>query len=487
MVNQDNTLFTQIEKTHTELMNRYSHILTVNPDLDRKLVSFQGNKNESEHKWYKYKEGFSAALVRYILQQTGIKSGRILDPFAGAGTTLFTASDLGMDAVGIELLPSSAEIIKVRQLLRLSDRQAIAQEIRKFSKSRIWEHTGNKNKLNSIRITAGAFPQENEHLLERYLYEIEQLTDKRVSQVLRFGLLCILESISYTRKDGQYLRWDQRSGKRGEKSNFDKGEILPFTQAIREKLEEIATDLDGDNSFLSQLFVSNIQGKIELISGSCLEILPDLQPSSFDGLITSPPYCNRYDYTRTYALELALLGVDEETIKELRQTMLSCTVENRDKTNLKDKFSSEVYNKAIQSWSSQETLNTIINYLEFCRQEGSINNKGIPRMVSNYFKEMALVIFESARILKPDAPFIMVNDNVRYQGVNVPVDLILSDFAVDAGFDIEKIWVLPRGKGNSSQQMGTHGREEVRKCIYLWRKSKEQLAKKPVPQLALSL
>ena len=64
----------------------------------------------------------------------------------------------------------------------------------------------------------------------------------------------------------------------------------------------------------------------------------------------------------------------------------------------------------------------------------------------------------------------MVNDNVRYAGANIPVDLILSDIAQGAGFDVEKIWVLPTGKGNSSQQMGTHGREELRKCVYVWRK-----------------
>jgi hypothetical protein len=31
--------------------------------------------------------------------------------------------------------------------------------------------------------------------------------------------------------------------------------------------------------------------------------------------------------------------------------------------------------------------------------------------------------------------------------------------------------VLPTGKGNSSQQMGLHGRDMLRKCIYVWRKA----------------
>jgi hypothetical protein len=64
----------------------------------------------------------------------------------------------------------------------------------------------------------------------------------------------------------------------------------------------------------------------------------------------------------------------------------------------------------------------------------------------------------------------MVNDNVRYAGASISVDLILSDIAQELGFEVEHILVLPNGKGNSSQQMGLHGRERLRKCVYVWRK-----------------
>ena len=65
----------------------------------------------------------------------------------------------------------------------------------------------------------------------------------------------------------------------------------------------------------------------------------------------------------------------------------------------------------------------------------------------------------------------MVNDNVRYHGEEIPVDLILSDFAEQCGFRCETIWTLRQGKGNSSQQMGRFGRQEIRKCLYHWRKT----------------
>lgn len=91
-------------------------------------------------------------------------------------------------------------------------------------------------------------------------------------------------------------------------------------------------------------------------------------------------------------------------------------------------------------------------------------------MVENYFFEMNIVIHELGRVLTPQGRVYMVNDNVQYMGEEVPVDLVLSDFAEKAGLEVEGIWILLKGKGNSSQQMGQYGRTEIRKCVYVWSK-----------------
>src|SRR5262249_35902723 len=154
--------------------------------------------------------------------------GRLLDPFAGSGTALFTASDQGLDALGIELLPCSAEIIEVRQLARQCDQAELAQALRDFRARQPWESAGASLPFTHLAITQGAFPANNEALLCRYLWECDQLGNRLVGRVCRFAAVCILESISYTRKDGQYLRWDARSGKKVAKT-FDKGAIRDFT------------------------------------------------------------------------------------------------------------------------------------------------------------------------------------------------------------------------------------------------------------------
>ena len=195
--------------------------------------------------------------------------------------------------------------------------------------------------------------------------------------------------------------------------------------------------------------------------------MPRLPDAAYDAISTSPPYCNRYDYTRTYALELALLGISEQELINLRQEMLSCTVENRSKDLL---AINPAWKLALNVADSQTLLQAILRYLDSQKLQGMLNNNGIPRMVRGYFYEMACVIQECFRVLKSGAFLLMVNDNVRYAGASVSVDMILSDFAEKLGFVVENILVLPGDKGNSSQQMGNHGRDPLRKCVYVWKK-----------------
>lgn len=457
----------KIEELNYKAEQRWKDKLVIEPALSRSLVSFQANKGRAVYRWFKYKEAFSTSLLEYLFSRYRISRGILFDPFAGSGTALFAGGAFGLTAEGIELLPIGQTVIKTKQLIDWILQPRDIEKLEFWRREQPWKkHSGVKH-INQLRITKGAYPQETVLAMGRFL-DMSEHENQRVKAVLLFALLCILESISYTRKDGQYLRWDFRSGRRQGKKVFDKGEIKPFDKAITEKLDQIVTDLQTGEASGDLFGSTRTPTKILLHSGSCLDILPKLKANRFSCIITSPPYCNRYDYTRTYALELALLGVDEEGLVKLRQEMLSCTVENRakDLTALNPKWKLPV-----ACADGHELLQAIISYLESQKELGLLNNNGIPRMVRGYFYEMACIIAESARVLKPGAPFIMVNDNVRYAGASISVDIILTELAESLGFVADQILVLPNGKGNSSQQMGAHGRERLRKCVYIWRKA----------------
>jgi len=459
-----------VKNKREELFQRYFNKLQVNSDLNRSLVSFQENKKVPFYRWLKFKEGFSSKLVKYLLNHYKLQNDKtldVLDPFAGSGTTVTTAIEQGNFATGIEILPVGTAAMKARLIADSVDIDKFQEYFEKYKTFSLKTNNNGEYKFPHVRITDKAFDEEAEFSISTYMKFLDSIQSEDVKYLFWFVCLSILEDISYTSKDGQYLRWDFRSG-RNLKSKYQKTKIVDFHEAILEKLQLILYDIKRRNG-------GSYTQRVKIIEGSCLKELPLLKNNSFDLVITSPPYCNRYDYTRTYALELAFMGYDEIRLKELRQELLSASVENKTKFDkLKkiydDSNRSEFFYTCVKSFNEQAALQEVLQILKQARLTGELNNNNIPTMVENYFFEMNIVIHELARILRPGGRIYMVNDNVQYIGEEIPVDLILSNFAENYSLDLNVIWVLSRGKGNSSQQMGAFGRNEIRKCVYVWDK-----------------
>lgn len=462
-----------------KLENEYKDILEETSKFNRKIVSFQANKTETLHSWIKYREGFSAQLVETLLNEFGLEAGqKVLDPFAGSCTTLLVAKMLGIDSVGIELLPHChlAWDMKSRVF------EYNIEEIKSLRKAIATEKIpATQKRFDHLTITESAFPEEIESELMAYVQWGEYLdVDENTKIIFKAVLMSVLEDISYTRKDGQYLRWDTRAQKiidrnkvrlsKGKKplKGIDKGNLPTVKSALLTQFNKIIKDiseLQRNGKLISQH---------QLIQGNLLYELPILTDNQFDAVITSPPYANRYDYTRTYALELAYLGIGDK-IFNLRQEMLSCTVESRPKYTKLEEYYKQIgeasrYSDVIRILRAIPVLEEINQALKIRNERGDINNRGVLPMVEQYFGELAFVYYELFRTCKIGAKVAFVNDNVRYAGEVIPVDLISTKIAEEIGFKPVKVYVLSQRKGNSSQQMGKFGRRELRKSITIWQK-----------------
>ncbi len=444
------------------LNDRFTDRVAFDPEFSRRTVSYQGNRQVPGLRWMKYKEGFSQALVDYLLDE--YEPDRVLDPFAGIGTTALIAAGRGIQATGIEIMPvgvlaGAGIAAAAANGLSRGAIEATANTIRKRIAST--RPAAPDHAFPHVRITKAAFPAATESAIAKAREFIAEMKDGAAKTLLRLACMSTLEAVSYTRKDGQYLRWDTRSGRKL-RAQMDKGPIPSFPDALGRRLSEMADDLD----YVKQNYGG---GRPDLVNGSSLELLKTLPDAAFDMVITSPPYANRYDYTRTYALELAWLGIDQNGFAALRQQMLSATVENRTKIGaLRELYSDrpDTLKQALATYERQAALHEVLRILRAHARE--LGNRHVIRLLEGYFLEMAVIVTELGRLVRPGGNVIMINDNVQYHGEEVPVDFILSDLAEQSGFACTDIWTLARGKGNASQQMGRFGRREIRKCVYRW-------------------
>lgn len=436
--------------TNEQVGKRAEHVTCVNDRerLERKyapllseelrlanIVSYVGNKKVPFLRLYRYKEAFAFQFVKEIIARFGLTDkDYLLDPFCGMGTTLFTSAQHNIASLGIDRLPIGVFVARTLPLfynLQPGDlREAFA-----CLKSRVSKAAPAEVALD-VAIMKVAYPPDTLYLLRQWKTAIEGL-DTPLKDTMQLLLLSILESCSYTSKDGQFLRLLR-----------DKQTAHP-TEALEQKVYEAERDvqlvreLGWDRCFRQpEIYL----GDTRSLNGIPFERAPT-------ALITSPPYANRYDYTRSYSLELCFQFVGNfEELKALRFGVLRSHIEAK---------------VGSHEQPSHPTVQEVVNSLR--ERAKVLNNPRIPDMLVGYFVDMEAVIQEWARVLAHGAKVAMVVDNVRFDGELLPVDLVLSEMAESAGFEVESIQIA-RYKGNSSQQMGKYERVPVRESVVIWRK-----------------
>lgn len=75
-------------------------------DIHVSKSTFLNGLANQVHRWFRLTPSFGPELVQEMMERLGVRDGEtVLDPFAGAGTTLIEAKLEGRDAVGFEINP----------------------------------------------------------------------------------------------------------------------------------------------------------------------------------------------------------------------------------------------------------------------------------------------------------------------------------------------------------------------------------------------
>jgi site-specific DNA-methyltransferase (cytosine-N4-specific) len=418
-----------------ELECYYRDIIIEDLDIAYK-VSYVKNRHIPFLRIYRYKEAFSFDFVNDFLDKFHADhNDYVFDPFSGLGTTAYTSMLRGIPSIGIDKLPIAYFSSKTLPLFLLLNENELTQKWKALIPD--IDNNTPATIASDVAIMKIAFAEETLIVLRKIKSAIDAQPNP-YRDILLLLFFSILDECSLTSKDGQFLRLKP-----------DKETSDPI-KAMSRKVSQVEEDIHR-----LKLLHPNITVSDEIIPDVFLGDTRDLSDIKFKKkptiLITSPPYVNRYDYTRSYSLELCFHFVKNfEDLKVLRFGILRSHVESK---------------IGKEEGSPHPVITEILDALS----NKSLNNPRIPIMITTYFIDMQKVIKEWFRVLAPGAHVAMVVDNVRFEGELIPVDLILSKMAEEAGFTVKEV-IVARYKGNSSQQMKKYGKVSVRESIVVWEK-----------------
>lgn len=267
-----------------------------------RLVTADGNTRAPIHRWFRFKEAFSAELVPAILTAGDLPTGgalRVLDPFAGTGTTLASVGDVVASGglrratvYGVECNPFLHLVASTKVRAYQRPVPSFLRLARKVAAAAISRGKGDQERPTLSTFSNPLFFDDravDALLALRTALDAERAlgADPDVLDLLRVCLGSIVEPVSNLRRDGRALR---------HVSKFEKPEAI---QAFLSKAEDVDDDL--------RTSPTRLRGSVYLGDGRTLEGL-DGRHAPFDLAIFSPPYPNNIDYTEVYKLENFILG-----------------------------------------------------------------------------------------------------------------------------------------------------------------------------------
>lgn len=388
------------------------------------------------HGWYRFVLSFPPHLVRRYLAVFGL-SGKtlILDPFCGTGTTLVEAKKHGLGSIGSDAHPFAALASRVKtewnlepSLLRtLSGRIIDEAEARMMDaglepmslECRIREtdpaHDAPPLSEEQKKLIPTGFISERP--LQRILILMKVLkaaVDGMPAQIQEFFLIGVAHVIANGAGNFAFGPEIYRT-----KAKEDYDVLGHFARRVF----AMADDLDA----VRRLGLHSVPSRVYRDDARSLEQLPD----GIGAVITSPPYPNEKDYTRTTRMESLLLGLisTKAELREMKELLLRSNTRN---VFVKDADGQEV--------AEFESISRICDQIERRREELK-KTSGFERLyhkvVAHYFGGMR----RHFRALRPKLRrgarlAYVVGDQLSFLMVPVPTGKILGEIASAEGYSV---------------------------------------------------
>ncbi len=415
-------------------------------------------EDRAVHEWYRFVLSFPGHLVRDYLNRFNINdSHRVLDPFCGTGTVLVECKKLGISSEGIEVNPMAHFATKVKTDWRPEPDQLLehARMIAALATEMLQADGIEDDPL------FGAAQGNSTNLRTLSTEEAKLLLENSISPLPLHKTLVLLECIRNNFQDA----FSQHELLALSKSVVHSSSNLRFGPEVG--LGTIKVDAPVISSWLSNLQViaadlRSLKNREKAATShvhlrDSREISEILEPNSIDAVITSPPYPNEKDYTRTTRLESVLLGFiqNKADLQELKKALLC--------SNTRTVYKGDTDGIWAKDYPKIKALAEIIEAERIRLNKTSGFEKLYAKVTRLYFGGIARHLAFLRNALRPGAQLAyVVGDQASYFRVMIPTGQILAEIGQSLGYELLGIELF-------RNRFSTATKEQLREEVVLLR------------------
>ena len=376
-------------------------------------------KDMPVHDWYRFVLSFPPHLVQEYIEKFSISQNDVvLDPFCGTGTTNVECKKHGIASIGIEASPITYFASSTKCKWKNADMQMYKDAVLVANQARATIETSNEFRH---------LPTEQEKLILK-----NSISEDPLNQVLI--LRDTIYSVHSDYEDyfllalAKHIVYSYSNLKFGPEVGISRKKVysVDVVDIWLDQVRTIQNDLDRYRG------LSNTYSQI--INGDSRTINPSNISKKVNFVITSPPYPNEKDYSRTTRLESVLLGYinTKEDLRSIKKHFI--------RSNTKNVYKDDDDFRFIEDIGSISSLSKTIEDKRIELNKTSGFEKLYSKVVRLYFGGMARHLINLKPILADGARLAyVVGDQASYFNIPIRTAELLAEVAEHAGYRVENI------------------------------------------------
>ncbi|MCY2951835.1 MAG: DNA methyltransferase [Planctomycetota bacterium] len=383
------------------------------------------------HDWYRFVLSFPPHLVRDYLARFGISQDAcVLDPFCGTGTTIVECQKHGIPSIGVEANPM-AFLATMTKTDWSVDPQRLLDHAHLIADAALLELRTHGIEDNPI-LLSGQHPTVPLRTLAPE--QMDLLLSDSISPLPLHKTLVLLDVMQRDRDDRYYNHERLALAKALVYliSNLHFGPEVGVSPP-KQDAPVISAWLCCVNAMAQDLRViqhaTHMKAQVHRADARQLDSV--LKPQSVDAVITSPPYPNEKDYTRTTRLESVLLGLinSKRDLQTLKRSLV--------RSNTRSVYRDDDDDRWILQYPEIHQIADAIEARRLELGKTSGFERMYPRVTRLYFGGMARHLAQLTTFLRPGAQLAyVVGDQASYLRIMIRTGKLLSDIATSLGYQL---------------------------------------------------